>query len=126
MILVDTSVWIDHLRFGDTTLTHLLGTGLVLGHPWVIGELALGNLTQRHAVLSHLKALPTATGASDHEVLEMIEHHTLHGRGIGYADAQLLASTLLTPEAYLWTRDKRLARTAADLGVEFDAARIGG
>ncbi|MFA4926990.1 MAG: type II toxin-antitoxin system VapC family toxin [Patulibacter sp.] len=126
MILADTSVWIDHLRFGDSTLTHLLGAGLVLGHPWVIGELALGNLSQRHEILGDLTALPTATGASDHEVLEMIERHALHGRGIGYADAQLLASTLLTPEAYLWTRDKRLALAAADLGVEFDAGRIGG
>lgn len=119
MILADTSVWIDHLRSGNTTLARLLDAGLILGHAWVIGELALGNLAKRHAILSHLEALPTAVAASDREVLTMIERHALYGRGIGYTDAQLLASTLLTPEAHLWTRDKRLARAASDLDVEF-------
>lgn len=116
MILVDTSVWVDHFRVGDSTLAALLERAEVLGHPWVIGELALGQLSQRGQILSLLSGLPRATVATDVEVLSVIDHHHLHALGIGYVDAQLLASTLLTPEALLWTRDKRLGAAAAALG----------
>lgn len=119
MILVDTSVWVDHLRSGDASLTRLLSTGLVLGHPWVAGELALGNLAQRQTILSLVQALPLAVVATDVEVLSLIDRHRLHGRGIGYVDAHLLAAGRLTPGAQLWTRDKRLAAAAADVGIGF-------
>lgn len=108
MILADTSVWTDHLRYGDTLLARLLNSGAVLAHPWVTGELALGNLSQRADVIGLLRGLPQATVASDDEILTLIEQETLHGTGIGYVDAQLLAATRLTPDATLWTRDKRL------------------
>ncbi len=116
MILVDTSVWVDHLRDGDSSLVGLLQRAEVLCHPWVIGELALGQLSKREEILGLLAGLPQATLATENEVLAVIDLHKLHGRGIGYVDVQLLASTLLTPEARLWTRDKRLAAAALDLG----------
>lgn len=117
MILVDTSVWVDHLRIGDPQLTVLLEHANVLAHPSVIGELALGLLAGRSEVLSLMSNLPQATVATDAEVMNLIENQRLYGLGIGYVDAQLLASTLLTPEASLWTRDKRLDAAAADLAV---------
>jgi predicted nucleic acid-binding protein len=116
VILVDTSVWADHLRDGDSSLVGLLQRAEVLCHPWVIGELALGQLSKREEILGLLAGLPQATLATENEVLAVIDLHKLHGRGIGYVDVQLLASTLLTPEARLWTRDKRLAAAALDLG----------
>jgi predicted nucleic acid-binding protein len=117
VILVDTSIWVDHLRIGDAGLTRLLNEGFVLGHPWVAGELAMGQLARRDEVLGLLANLPQATVASDREVMTLIETRRLFGRGIGYVDAQLLASTLLTAGAQLWTRDKRLAGTASALGL---------
>lgn len=119
MILVDTSVWIDHLRSGAATLERLLSTGMVLGHPWIVGELALGNLAQRQTVLSLLKALPPAVVATEVEVLGLIDRERLHGRGIDYVDAHLLAAARLTPGARLWTRDKHLTDAAADLEIGF-------
>jgi predicted nucleic acid-binding protein len=116
MILVDTSVWVDHLRHGDRTLAALLQRAEVLCHPSVIGELALGQLSQRKEILTLLAGLPQATVATEAEVMAAIDVHRLHGRGIGYVDVQLLASTLLTPEVRLWTRDKRLEAVASDLG----------
>lgn len=116
MILADTSVWIDHLRTRDPTLERLLMEGRVLSHPFVIGELALGNLRQRDVVLTALADLPQAATAEDHELLSFIERQTLHGLGIGYVDAHLLAATCLTPDARLWTRDKRLRSVAERLG----------
>ena len=113
MILVDSSVWIDHLRTGDGTLVELLETGQVLAHPFVIGELALGGLRQRETILAALRGLPRAIVASDEEVLQFIDRQALFGLGIGYIDAHLLAATRLMPGASLWTRDKRL-RAAAD------------
>ncbi len=117
MILVDTCIWVDHLRRQDDRLTTLLTSCQVLVHPHVIGELALGNLKHRDAVLSLLQNLPQATLASDNEVLQFIGAHRLDGLGIGYVDAHLLASALLTPGARFWTRDKRLADVAKKLGV---------
>jgi predicted nucleic acid-binding protein len=117
VILVDTSIWVDHLRSGSATLARLLGIGGVLGHPWVTGELALGGLRHRAEVIGLLLALPQATQARDDEVLQLIEREALHGTGIGYVDAQLLAATMLTPGATLWTGDRHLAALAARLGL---------
>ena len=117
MILVDTSVWVDHLRTGDRVLVDLLETGQVLAHPFVIGELALGSLRQRELVLATLQDLPRANVATDQEALHFITRHTLFGFGIGYVDAHLLASVRLTAGAALWTRDKRLHGVAERLGV---------
>ncbi len=117
MILVDTSVWIDHLRAADEQLISLLDGNEVLGHPFVIGEIALGNLRQRVAVLRDLNDLPQAVSADDIEVLEFIDREALFGRGIGFVDAHLLAAVRLTPGSRLWTRDRRLNEIAAALGV---------
>lgn len=120
MILADTSVWIDHLRAGDRQLERLLEAALVLAHPFVIGELALGRLRQREALLSALQNLPRATAATDTEVLTFIDLHGLAGRGIGCVDAHLLAAARLTAGALLWTRDRRLAQIAEELGLAGD------
>jgi predicted nucleic acid-binding protein len=117
MILIDTSVWVDHLRARDATLSALLCGGQVLGHPFVTGELALGNLQQRALILSALRELPQATVASDEEVLHFIDRQALFGLGIGYIDAHLLAAVGLTPDAQLWTRDRRLQAVATQLGL---------
>ena len=117
MILVDTSIWIDHLRAGDNRLADLLANTLVLMHPIVIGELACGNLNNRAEILKLLKWLPKATAPSDSEVLYFIEQRQLMGRGIGYVDAHLLASVSLTQPARLWTGDKRLNDVAAELNL---------
>ena len=112
MILVDTSIWVDHLRTTDPALAQLLDSGAVLGHPWVTGELALGSIRQRAEIIGLLNGLPQATVATPAEVLTFIDDCGIHGTGIGYVDAQLLASARLT-DANLWTRDRRLA-VAAD------------
>lgn len=117
MILVDTSVWVDHLRTGDPQLVALLQDGLVLAHPWVTGELALGHLSRRSEIIGLLHNLPQATIATDVEVLTLIDNRQLFGRGIGYVDAHLLAATLLTTRTRLWTRDKRLETVAVHLGL---------
>jgi predicted nucleic acid-binding protein len=117
VILVDTSVWVDHLRAGDEVLAGLLDAGRVLAHPFVVGELALGNLRQRDLILSALKDLPQAGVATDREVLHFVDQHLLFGLGIGYIDAHLLAAIRLTAGARLWTRDKRLKGAADRLGV---------
>lgn len=116
MILVDTSVWIGHLREQDPRLTSLLERTQVLGHPWVTGELALGTLRNRGVLLELLTRLPQAEVADVRELARSIELHDLGGRGIGYLDAGLLAATLLTPDALLWTGDRRLERVARELG----------
>jgi len=117
MILVDTSVWVDHLRTGDAALAALLNGSRVLMHPFVLGELACGNLRNRGEVLALLKDLPQATVARDKEVLFFIERNTLMGRGIGYVDAHLLAAVVLDGSAQLWTRDKRLRSVAESLDL---------
>jgi len=110
--VVDTSVWVDHLRHGVGALVSLLARNEVLVHPFVIGELALGGPHQREA-LAELLELPVPVVASDQEVLLLVEQETLHGIGIGYIDCHLLAATRLTPGARLWTLDGRL-RAAAE------------
>jgi predicted nucleic acid-binding protein len=117
VILVDTSVWVDHLRADNTDLAAMLGAGMVLAHPFVIGELALGNLRQRKAVLTALSDLPRADIATDSEVLTFIDRHALFGRGVGYVDAHLLAAVRLTAGAKLWTNDRRLHGVADELGL---------
>jgi predicted nucleic acid-binding protein len=117
VILVDTSIWVHHLRGGDERLAALLDGGEVLAHPFVIGELALGNLRQRNVFLSDLLRLPQADVASDEEVLRLIDREKLYGHGIGYVDAHLLAAARLTAETKLWTRDRTLNTVAVQLGL---------
>jgi predicted nucleic acid-binding protein len=117
MILVDTSVWIDHLRASDERLTQLLVAGQVLVHPFVIGELALGNLRNRDTLLGSLQDMPQASVATESEVLRFIGQQNLFGLGIGYIDAHLLAAVKLMPGSLLWTRDKRLLTASVQLGI---------
>lgn len=119
MILVDTSVWVDHLRSGDAQLADLLERGAVLMHPFVVGEIACGSLSDRSSIVELLEDLPAAVVAEGQEVLTFIERHVLHGKGMGYVDVHLLASVMLTEGAILWTRDKRLRIAAEDLGRAF-------
>lgn len=111
MFLVDTSVWGHHLKRTDRGLVALLEAGAVLTHPAVIGELALANLRRRDETLGLLDRLPRAQVATDSEVLSLVERHSLHGRGIGWVDAHLLASALLTG-CGLWTEDRPLVAAA--------------
>jgi predicted nucleic acid-binding protein len=115
--LVDSGIWIDHLRSGDPDLHAALMAGRILGHPFVTGEIAMGSLKDRAEVLDRLKRLPQTGKARDKEVLDLVERRSLFGLGLGWVDAHLLASTLLTPDARLWTRDRRLHEAAERLGV---------
>ncbi len=117
MVLVDTSVWIDHLRAGEPDLEALLGSSQVLMHPFVLGELACGNLHNRTEIIELMKDLPQAATASNEEVLFFIDQHALMGCGLGYVDIHLLAATVLTGTSQLWTRDKRLQAAAVKLGM---------
>lgn len=116
MVLVDTSVWISHLREGNRRLEKLLENGSVMCHSFIIGELACGNIKNRKEILSLLQVLPMAIEAEHEEVMRFIEKHRLMGKGLGYIDVHLIASAMLTGVP-LWTLDKRLNRTAQDLGV---------
>lgn len=119
MILVDTSVWIDHLRHGEQALVTALEGESVLTHPLVIGELACGNIRNRTEFLDLMGRLPTPPVASDLEALELIDRHKLNSKAIGYIDVHLLASTLLLPTARLWTKDRRLSMIASKLEIVF-------
>jgi predicted nucleic acid-binding protein len=119
VILVDTSVWIDHLRSGEPSLAASLEGGRVMMHPFVLGELACGNLEKRGEVLKLLGDLPAAPTATVPEALDFIERRALMGRGIGYIDVHLLASVALSSDARLWTRDRRLAAAATELELAF-------
>lgn len=119
MILVDTSIWIDYLRSGHTRLTQALKINEVGIHPFIIGELACGNLKDRPTVLGLLAGLPSLRMLEPHEVLYFIDHQKLMGRGIGYIDVHLLAATLVAPATKLWTRDLKLLNAAKALGVAF-------
>lgn len=107
MTLVDTSVWIDHLRHGDPELSALLDEGMVLVHPFVVGEIACGTLRQRHVVLGHLRHLPEAPLATEAEVHHLLEGHRLEGKGLGWIDLHLLASARLAAVPLI-TRDRAL------------------
>lgn len=109
MVLVDTSVWIDHLRKSNSRLSELLHHSRVLIHPFIIGDLSCGNLKNRTTLLHLLNSLPKPVEATYNEVFTLVESRNLSGRGIGWVDAHLLASALLSA-ADLWTLDKRLAK----------------
>jgi predicted nucleic acid-binding protein len=114
---VDSSVWVDHFQGADEVVSQLPGAGRVLVHPFVIGEVALGKLRQRAAILGYLRDLRQARVATDPELFAFIEQREVVGIGIDYVDAHLLASTRLIPGASLWTRDQRLLRVAEQLGL---------
>ena len=115
-MLADTSVWIDHFRHGNARLAALLETGQVVTHPFVVGELACGNLAKRVEVLRLLRELPAVVSATDDEVLAFVERHRLMGAGIGWIDAHLLAAAALTGTK-LWSLDATLMRAARRLDL---------
>lgn len=117
MILVDTSIWIDHFRAADHHLVALLARNGALVHPFVIGEIALGSVAKRADVLRHLQNLPAPLSGSHDEVMTFIDRHKLANTGLGYVDATLLTSAALTPGATLWSRDKTLRAAAARCGL---------
>lgn len=116
MVLVDTSVWVQHLRRGEARLAALLSAGEVLCHPFVIGELACGHIRRRNEIFRLLSALPSVDEATHDEVLDFIERRRLQGKGLGLIDMHLLASCVLAGKP-LWTLDARLARAASQIGV---------
>ena len=118
MVLVDTSVWISHFRRGSSQLQDLLKEGKVVCHPFIFGELACGNLNNRQEILALLDALPKTVQAEHEEVLYFIEQHQLMGKGLGYIDTHLLASTQLSG-IYLWTLDNNLKDAADELNLSF-------
>ena len=117
MIIPDTSIWINHIHHRDPQLAELLTQRLVLVHPFVIGEIALGSMKQYDAIIESLSTLPAAPTVTEEEVRFMIKRHAIMGSGIGYVDAHLLASAMLTDDALLWTRDKRLDLVASRIGI---------
>ena len=119
MIVADTMVWADHFGRPNLHLSAMLERRQICMHPFVRGELAMGNLPRRHAILADLDEMPQASLAEHHEVMGLIESARLFGTGIGYVDAHLIASVLLTDGARLWTRDKRLAAVAERLGIGY-------
>ncbi len=118
MILADTNIWIDHLRKSEPDLVHLLEDDQILMHPWVRGELALGSIKDRVNFIDYLFWLPVLRPASDPEVMDCIGRFQLHGRGIGWVDSALLAACVAWP-CRIWTRDKRLAEIAGELGIAY-------
>ena len=120
-VLVDTSVWVEFIRFGNAQLSALLVDGHVLTHDMVIGEVACGSAAKRTERLSVMKSLPKVVQAEHSEVLTFIDRYQLFGRGVGYVDNHLLAATVLHGEASLWTRDKRLLSAATQLNIAFEA-----
>jgi predicted nucleic acid-binding protein len=120
VILVDSSVWVDHLRHGSERLRRLLGGDLVLTHPFVVGEVACGRLTKRTEILGLLARLPHAVIAEHDEVLRFVEQSGLQG-GLGWVDVHLLASAVISKSSF-WTEDRALARAAVRLGVSTGAS----
>ena len=118
MVLVDTSVWVAHLRDGNVGLEELLNEGQAVCHPFIIGELACGNLKNRSLILSLLKSLPAATVAEHDEVMHFIENKNLMGRGLGYVDMHLLASASLSGVP-VWTLDQKLDSSSERLGLKY-------
>ncbi len=118
MRLADTSIWIDHFRKPDPLLQQTIENDILLCHPAIIGELALGSLKSRSAVLSFLASQKMAKVATHDEIMTMIDTHQLYSMGIGYTDASLLASTLIDDRMELWTRDKRLQEAAKKAGAK--------
>jgi len=116
MILVDTSVWVDHLRMTDPRLKRLLSQEKVLCHPFIIGELACGNLERRSEILAYLSLIPSAAVAEHDEVLHLLEQEKLYGKGLGWIDSHLLASALISKCGF-WTNDRRLRSIAFSLNL---------
>lgn len=119
MILVDTSVWVQHFRRGNDALRALLNDGRVFCHPFVIGELACGTMRNRQQILSLLQSLPQTLPAQHEEVLYLLDSRRLYGQGVGWIDAHLLSSALLS-DARLWTLDRTLRRGAVILGISYE------
>jgi predicted nucleic acid-binding protein len=119
-LLADSSIWIDHLRRPSEALAAALRERRLLTHPFVLGEVAMGSLARRGEVLAEIGQLRQAAHADDSEVLSLVARHRLFGTGLGLIDAHLLASCLLTPDAWLWTRDRRLHEAAERLGVAME------
>ena len=118
MILVDTSIWISHLRDGNNRLEELLNKGSVLSHPFIIGELACGSIKNRNEILALLESLPMAIMVEHAEVLKFIENRKLIGKGLGYVDVHLLASAILS-DSLMWSLDKKLSKIALELNIDF-------
>lgn len=118
MVLVDTSVWVSHFREGGVGLEKLLNDGQVVCHPFIVGELACGNLKNRREILAYLRSLPMAISAEDEEVLNFIENNQLMGTGLGYIDIHLIASAVLT-NVSLWTFDKTLDKITKKIGINY-------
>jgi len=121
LTLVDTSVWVDHLRSDSPALRHLLEQDLVMCHPLVIGELACGNMKHRSEVLASLAVLPTTLTVEYDELLTFIDTHKLFGQGLGWIDVHLLASAVLEG-ASLWTLDQSLRNAARKLRCSFESS----
>lgn len=121
MILVDTSIWIDHLHKGNDALQYVLDTNAAALHPFVYGEIALGNIRDRARVLRDLSKIPRAAAVRHEDVATLVEDRRLFGSGIGWIDAHLLASALARGDL-LWTRDRRLEGAAARLGIDAASA----
>jgi predicted nucleic acid-binding protein len=119
MYLVDTSVWIDHLNKSEPLLVSLLNDNVVCTHPFIIGEIALGNLRQREIVIGYLQGIPQARVGSDFEVMHFISKRMLYGKGIGYVDAHLVTSALLMDNIYIWTRDKKLLKITKQFSLAY-------
>ena len=118
MVLVDTSVWIRHLREGDPQLTFLLVEGEVAVHPWVIGELACGHLEPRDEILSLLHALPVTAVLATDEYYRFLDTHLLAGRGLGFVDVHILGAACLA-QVPLWSHDRALRRAALGMELSF-------
>lgn len=117
MYLVDSSIWIDHFRKSNPRLVQTLTDQLVMCHPYILGELALGSLKDRQTVVSMLQALPQVAKANDNEVLRLIETQGLFSRGLGLIDAHLIASALIEGDVKIWTGDKRLAAISDEMNL---------
>ncbi|MBM4329790.1 MAG: PIN domain nuclease [Deltaproteobacteria bacterium] len=118
MVLVDTSVWVSHLRYGNEELQKLLYDGEVVCHPFIVGELACGNLKHRHEILTYLQSLPMMILSEDEEVLKFIKNNQLMGKGLGYIDVHLIASAVLT-SVLLWTLDKTLNKFTEKISINY-------
>ena len=118
-ILVDTSVWVKHLREGDKNLIRLLEQGLVACHPFIIGELACGGINNRDEIINLLNELPSTDILDHYDIMEFIEYRNIMNNGIGYIDVHLLGSALVS-ETPLWTFDKALRKIANQLSIEYD------
>lgn len=121
-VLLDTSIWIRHFKESNDEVVRLLNDELIVSHEYVVAELACGSLKSREDTIGYLKALVTLPTVSINEAMILIETRALFSRGIGLVDVQLLASTLISPDTQLWTRDKRLHDVAAELGIAYTLA----